>query len=367
MLITQTGGGCRASNYIYLLKKALKRAGYENVPVASLNFAGLGGGLKLSLAFIRKAFASILYGDLLMALYNQVKPYEAAEGDADRLKEAWIGRIAAMFAAGKGYTRRSERKTYEEIVSSFAAVPTAGAAKTKVGIVGEIYVKYSPFGNNNLEAFLLENGCEPNVPGLLGFLQYSLANAPLERAIYGGRFLKSAALSALLGYTKKCEADMNEAIAAHGFRRPVGYEEVKSAAEGLIGLGAVMGEGWLLTGEMAALVEAGCPNIVCAQPFGCLPNHVVGKAMISKIQEKLPSANITAIDYDASQSRVNQENRIRLMLASCERNKPARAPFESFAPKAGYEAQKPEAVPAAALSALADGRATGTSPQRAVK
>jgi predicted nucleotide-binding protein (sugar kinase/HSP70/actin superfamily) len=326
LLITQTGGGCRASNYVYLLRKALDRAGFGHVPVASLNFSGLDGkGFPLTLRFMRKALAAVAYGDLITTLYNQSKPYEAAEGESGAAKEACISSVGEAFAHGKGYSLRGMRGLSRAIVARFSAVKLKRAEKLKVGIVGEIYVKHSPFANNRLEKFLIENGCEPCVPWLLGFVQYCISGTPIRSQLYGGRFFASLGCKAVLSYTLKIEAALREALRDSSFEAPEGFNAVKAYASKYIGMGASMGEGWLLTGEMAELIHSGYKNIVCAQPFGCLPNHIVGKAMIAKIRASLPDANIMPIDYDPSQTTVNQENRIRLLIANA--NKGARPAF----------------------------------------
>ena len=317
LLITQTGGGCRASNYIHLLRKALVKAGYPQVPVASLNFSGLekDSGFKLTLPLIRKLIGCIFYADMLMALRNQVAPYENVPGSADRLVDRWIERICSGVAAGRGYKTGDLKQTFPLIVQDFAAIPVTRVPRVKVGVVGEIYVKYSPLGNNELEQFLASEGCEVNVPGVMGFLQYCVFNTEETRRLYGGSLFQEWGPEALLRWLDSIERSMIQAMRDGGFHAPKAFKELLKLPEGIIGLGTKMGEGWLLTAEMVELVQSGYGNIVCAQPFGCLPNHIVGKGMIGLIRERYPEANITPIDYDPSATRVNQENRIKLMLA----------------------------------------------------
>ena len=317
LLITQTGGGCRASNYIHLLRKALVKAGYPQVPVASLNFSGLekDSGFKLTLPLIRKLIGCIFYADMLMALRNQVAPYENVPGSADRLVDRWIERICSGVAAGRGYKTGDLKQTFPLIVQDFAAIPVTRVPRVKVGVVGEIYVKYSPLGNNELEQFLASEGCEVNVPGVMGFLQYCVFNTEETRRLYGGSLFQEWGPEALLRWLDSIERSMIQAMRDGGFHAPKAFKELLKLPEGIIGLGTKMGEGWLLTAEMVELVQSGYGNIVCAQPFGCLPNHIVGKGMIGRIRERYPEANITPIDYDPSATRVNQENRIKLMLA----------------------------------------------------
>ena len=317
LLITQTGGGCRASNYIHLLRKALIKAGYPQIPVASLNFSGLekDSGFRLTLPIVRRLLAGIFYGDLLMTLRNQVAPYEDEPGRADALAMQWIQELERRFARGRGISSREMKRTFPEIVSDYAAIPVTRVPKVRVGIVGEIYVKYSPLGNNSLEEFLAGEGCEVNVPGLMGFCQYCIFNMSETKRLYGGKAWEEYVPELLLRHLDGIESAMGEALKAGGFHAPARFKELIALPEGIIGLGAKMGEGWLLTAEMIELVQSGYENIVCAQPFGCLPNHIVGKGMVSKIRAEYPTANITPIDYDPSATKVNQENRIKLMLA----------------------------------------------------
>lgn len=329
LLITQTGGGCRASNYIHLLRKALVKAGYPQIPVASLNFSGLekDSGFQMTLPLIRRALACVLYGDLLCALRNQTAPYENEPGAADRLVDLWVERLGGVLLAGKGFTAREMKHTFPLMAKEFAALPVTRVPKVKVGVVGEIYVKYSPLGNNDLQRFLESQGCEVNFPGLLGFLQYCIFNQGEDWVLYGGKHLMKLGSDRLLHWLDGIERAMLKAQTDVGFYAPGPFTELVEKPKGVISLGAKMGEGWLLTAEMIELVQGGYSNIVCAQPFGCLPNHIVGKGMVNKIRALYPSANITPIDYDPSATRVNQENRIKLMLAVARErlNEPAEA------------------------------------------
>ena len=317
LLITQTGGGCRASNYIKLLRKALVKAGYGNIPVASLNFSGLekGSGLPLTLPLIRKVVAGIFYGDMLCALRSQTRAYENRPGDADAMTEKWIAEIQGWIKNDKNYAAHDMKKRFYDIAADYATIPVTRVPKVKVGVVGEIYVKYSPLGNNDLEKFLESQDCEVNLPGLMGFVNYCIANYGLDVELYGGNKLMQTGANALLSWMDSVGVACNEAMRHYGFYAPGSFRELMEKPKGIISLGAKMGEGWLLTAEMIELVEGGYSNIVCAQPFGCLPNHIVGKGMINKIRALHPDANITPVDYDPSATRVNQENRIKLMLA----------------------------------------------------
>lgn len=323
LIITQTGGGCRASNYIHLLRKALRKAGFSNVPVISLNLSGLekNPGFTITLPMIRKTVAAIVYGDALMLLNNQVKAYEIEPGASQALVDQWVHTLSEQFNSGHGYTLSDQKKNLAKIVHDFAKIKVNRVPKVKVGIVGEIYVKYASFANNHLEDFLAEQDCEVNVPGLLGFALFKIDNRLDDIRLYGGNPAKFTVVKALFEYVTKLQNTLIEAVKLEPcFLPPTPYEHTKKLVDGVIGYGDKMGEGWLLTAEMLELVETGYENIVCAQPFGCLPNHICGKGMIRKIKEVDDRANIVPIDYDPSATRVNQENRIKLMLAVAREN-----------------------------------------------
>lgn len=321
LFITQTGGGCRASNYIHLLRKALKQAGMEYIPVISVSF-GLekNPGFTLSVGLIRKLIYAMMYGDLIMNAANQVRPYEVTPGTTDALVEHWQEELVDRFQHGKGMSRGQMRKIFPEILQDFAAIEVAGEPKIRVGVVGEIYVKFSSLGNNGLERFLLEEGVEPVVPGLTDFIIFKIFNRVVDVDIYGGSGLKRAVCKFFMHYVKCCQQDMIQALQqSNRFRAPGNFAELHELVQGYLGDGCKMGEGWLLTAEMLELIHSGTGNIVCAQPFGCLPNHIVGKGMIRRLKDDYPGSNIVAIDYDPSATKINQENRIKLMLANAAR------------------------------------------------
>lgn len=323
LFITQSGGGCRASNYIHLLRKALRKAGYGHVPVISLNLSGLekNSGFKIRISMALKMLSAVVYGDLLMLLKNQIEPYETEKGAAKALTNEWIEKISALFRKGKGYSFSDYRRILPEITKSFSLIPVNKIDKIKVGVVGEIYVKYSPLANNHLEEFLLSQGCEVNVPGLMGFLLFKVDNRLEDIKLYGGNPFKKAAMRFAMWYLQRIEGIILSAAKAHGnFTVPAPYAHIKEICTKIIGSGCKMGEGWLLTAEMMELAESGYGNIVCTQPFGCLPNHIVGKGMIRKLKELYPQSNIVPVDYDPGATRVNQENRIKLMLAIAREN-----------------------------------------------
>ncbi len=273
LILFQTGGGCRASNYIHLLRKALEKAGMGHVPVISLSLAGLEKhpGFQLSLNVIMKMMYGVLYGDLLMTLVNQCKPYELEKGTAQALAERWTGQLAEEMGDRAGY--RYVKANYRRILDDFARIPMEKSDKVKVGIVGEIFVKYSPLGNNNLEQFLVDEGAEAVVPGLLDFCLYCVYNNLLDRKLYGMQKQVQLAYRIAYRYLVNKERDMIEAIRAHGrFEPPTLFTHTIGLVQGTISMGVKMGEGWLLTAEMLELADKGVGDIVCthrmpAQPY----------------------------------------------------------------------------------------------------
>ncbi len=323
LVMSQTGGGCRASNYIHLLRKGLKAAGYENIPVVSVNLSGLekNSGFKITLPMMYRALAAVTYGDLLMLLSNQTRPYEVTPGETDRVLNKWIGHVAGLFEQKKGAGAREMNRLFAQITRDFASIPIERVPKPKVGVVGEIYVKYCPLGNNDLENFLREQGCEVMTPGLLGFFLYCMANSVHDVELYGGSLVRKKAFQLIVAYLENFQERMFRAVRENGdFTVPSGIRHLEQLGQKVIGIGCKMGEGWLLPAEMMELAELGYENIVCTQPFGCLPNHIVGKGVLRKIKEQSPRANIVAVDYDPGATRVNQENRIKLMLAVAREN-----------------------------------------------
>lgn len=318
LMLTQTGGGCRASNYIHLLRKALKKE-FPQVPVISLNLSGLekGSGLSLTLPLLIKVIYAVFYGDLLMSLYNQCKPYEVNPGDSERVRDKWQDMLADIFDGGKFLKCK---KYCLMILDDFAAINRTDEKKIRVGIVGEIYVKYSPLANNHLEQFLLSEGCEPIVPALMEFVMYCLAGSVADGKLYQFRSKKITVSRIGYGFIHRIQKKIIRIINEHGvFEAPHDFDHIRKLADKYMSLGVNMGEGWLIPAEMAALAETGTENIICTQPFGCLPNHIVAKGMSRVIKEAYPDANIVAIDYDPGATKVNQENRIKLMLANAKR------------------------------------------------
>lgn len=323
VMMTQTGGGCRASNYITLIRKALERAGFSQVPVISLNISGLekNPGFKLTLGLGKRILYAVYYGDLLMSLLNQCRPYEVTSGSTQAMVDKWVARLVAELNGAKRLSYKTVKKNYAEILKDFELnLPRTKEKKVRVGIVGEIYVKFSPLANNELERFLVAEGAETVMAGLLDFLMYTVNTAVVDHRLYGMKKIRAKVMKWAYDYLHKKQLDFIRMYRENShFTPPTDFEKTRAAIKGYISEGVQMGEGWLLTAEMLELIESGAKNVVCAQPFGCLPNHIVGKGMMKIIRENHPGVNLVSIDYDPGASRINQENRLKLMLANANR------------------------------------------------
>ncbi|WP_302783241.1 acyl-CoA dehydratase activase-related protein, partial [Adlercreutzia equolifaciens] len=322
VLITQTGGGCRATNYISLIRKALKSVGLGHIPVIALSFKDLGEenpGFKVTPKMLYQAIYALQYGDLLMMCLYRTRPYEVEPGSANRLFQYWMDACKHQLERG---VRQSEfRRTVRRIVEDFDALPLAGeGTKPRVGVVGEILVKFHPTANNQIVDVIEREGCEAVVPGLIEFFLFGIAGGIFQQPI--GKSKKSALGSKIgLAAIKKLRKPVNDALEkASRFHPPADIYELADYASEILSLCNSMGEGWLLTAEMVELIRSGCPNVVCTQPFACLPNHVVGKATIKELRRRYPESNIVAVDYDPGASEVNQLNRIKLMIAVAKAN-----------------------------------------------
>ena len=316
VMITQTGGGCRASNYIGFLRKALRDAGYANIPVISLNANGMekNPGLRFTLRLVNRAMMALIYGDLLMNVLYRVRPYERVKGSANALYEKWVKRCReSLRHAG----RREFKENIQAIVSEFEAFDITDQIKPKVGLVGEILVKFHPTANNNVVSLVEAEGAEAVMPGLTDFLLYCAYDADYKyKYLSGSKLSQIKGLAAMKGiefYQKVYRDALKDSTR---FYAPKPIDEVARGAATVLDLGHQTGEGWLLTGEMVELINAGVKNIICMQPFACLPNHVTGKGMIKELKRVYPGTNIVAVDYDPGASEVNQLNRIKLMIST---------------------------------------------------
>lgn len=321
VMMTQTGGGCRATNYIPLLRKALHDAGFPQVPVVSIS-TGISGtetnkGFRYTLPMLARLGIALLYGDLFQKLLYRTRPYEAEKGSADDLYKQWLEAVQPNIQNG---SLREFNKNMKQIIEDFDTLPRTGEIKPRVGIVGEILVKYSPTANNGIVDLLEAEGAEAVVPDLMGFLNYCLYNMQWKADHLGFNKLNKPISTFAIKFIQLCEKPMNEALKASEHFEPFhDIEEIALGAESIISPGTHTGEGWYLTGEIVQFVKNNVPNVVITQPFGCLPNHIVGRGMMKEIRYQYPQANLTAIDYDPGVSEVNQLNRIRLMLGQAQK------------------------------------------------
>ena len=323
LVISQTGGGCRASNYLYLIRKAMIKAGYGYIPIIGFDLSSFTKktGLNVTPRFIFRLLATLTYSDELMYLKNKTQSYEQNKGDTSKLTHEWIEKISLQFKNKKGTSYKDLKKNLREMCQDFDKLPVNINDETpKVGIVGEIFIKYSSLGNNHLEDFLVSQNCEVSVPGLYGFILYCLYNNIYDYKLYGKNHKMAILSKLIIAYIRRREKLMIDAFKGTKYKPMHYFSETKELSNNILNHGTKMGEGWLLSAEMVELYETGYTNIVLAQPFGCLPNHICGRGVMKKVKELYPDINIVSIDYDPSATRVNQENRIKLMLSIAREN-----------------------------------------------
>ena len=322
IIITQTGGGCRASNYIGFIRRALSKAGLSYIPVISLSAQGLevNSGFKYDLKMLKKAMMAIVYGDVFMNVVYRTRPYEKVPGSVNALHEKWKKVLIEQLTQPK-VSMRKYNKNVRAIIKDFDNIELLDIKKPRVGVVGEILVKFLPSANNYIVDLLESEGAEAVVPDLMGFLLYCAENANFKRDYLGASkksaFLNNSVIKILEWFRKSSTKALKE---SKRFTAPSSIQETAALAKDLVSLGNQTGEGWLLTGEMIELIHNGAGNIVCCQPFACLPNHIVGKGVIKELRAAFPESNIIAVDYDPGASEVNQLNRIKLMLATANKN-----------------------------------------------
>jgi predicted nucleotide-binding protein (sugar kinase/HSP70/actin superfamily) len=320
VMISQTGGGCRATNYIGFLRKALKDAGYEKIPVISLNASGMekNPGFKFSLPLLNRTMMALIYGDVLMNVLYRVRPYEKIKESANALYGKWVKICKSSL---KSASRKIFIENINTVVKEFEEFEITEDIKPKVGLVGEILVKFHPTANNNVVSVVEAEGAEAVMPGLTDFLLYCAYDADYKYKYLSGSKLSQvfgqAAIRVIEFYRNAYKNAIKKSTRFHG---PKAIHEIAEGASSIVDLGNQTGEGWFLTGEMVELIESGVKNIICMQPFACLPNHVTGKGMIKELKRVYPGTNIVAIDYDPGASEVNQLNRIKLMLSTAFEN-----------------------------------------------
>ena len=326
VIMSQTGGGCRASNYIGFIRRALERAGMPQIPVISLNANGMetNPGFKITLPLLTKAMQAVVYGDLFMRVLYATRPYEAKAGSANALHEKWKA-ICIKSLQKHSLSMAEFNRNIRGIIHDFDELPRRDVQKPRVGIVGEILVKFSPLANNHVVELLEAEGAEAVMPDLLDFLLYCFYNSNFKADNLGGKrstaHLCNMGISLLEYFRRTCRRELERST---HFLPPARIQDLASMAKHYVSLGNQTGEGWFLTGEMLELIHSGTTNIICTQPFGCLPNHIVGKGVIKGLRASHPEANIIVVDYDPGASEVNQLNRIKLMLSTAQKNLPER-------------------------------------------
>ena len=322
IMMTQTGGGCRASNYVGFIRRALRKAHMEQIPVVSINYNGMekNPGLTYNLPMIMKICYAIIFGDIFMRVVYATRPYEKNVGETDALHESWKKRCIE-FLTNKKTSFFTFNKMCREIINDFDNVERLDIKKPRVGIVGEILVKFSSLANNNIVNLLEKEGAEAVMPDLMDFMLYSLYNSNFKSKYLGfeaaSKILSNIGISFIEFIRNAARVALRH---SKHFSEQAHIRNLAHMAKKYVSIGNQTGEGWFLTGEMLELIGSGVPNIVCTQPFGCLPNHIVGKGVIKELKKNYKDANIVAIDYDPGASEVNQLNRIKLMLSTAFTN-----------------------------------------------
>ena len=322
LIMSQTGGGCRATNYIGFIRKALKDAGFENVPVLSFNVVGMEKmpGFKITLPLLERLLKTVVYADLLQKMLTKNRAYEKNKGETQKLFDTWMEKCKKLLEKS---TMKDFKRSIYEIVEDFEKIKLdTSIEKPKVGIVGEVLIKYHPFGNNFVAEKLEEEGAEVILPDFMGFIKFIATHKITFNKLIKTDKLKAKIFKTAIKLIDILEKDERIALSQSkkGYLQPCDIFELEEKVKNILSIGNQTGEGWFLTAEMIEYIEHGIANIVCVQPFACLPNHVVGKGVIKTIRNKYPDANISPIDYDPGASESNQTNRIKLLMTVAKDN-----------------------------------------------
>ena len=322
LIMSQTGGGCRATNYIGFIRKALKDAGYPNIPVISFNVVGMEKvpGFKLTIPLLEKLLRGVLYGDLLQKMLTKNRAYEKNKGETQALFDKWMEKCKEILKNGNS---KEFKQSIYDIVDDFEKIELdTSSEKPRVGIVGEVLIKYHPFGNNFVADLLEKEGAEVVLPDFMGFIKFMATHKVTFNSLLRTNPIIAKISKTAISLIDILEKDSKEALAKSkkDYLPPCNIWHLESTVKDILSIGNQTGEGWFLTAEMIEYIEHGIPNIVCVQPFACLPNHVVGKGVIKTIREKYPNANISPIDYDPGASESNQTNRIKLLMTVAKDN-----------------------------------------------
>lgn len=314
----QTGGACRAGNYYNSIIESLKRAGYSQVPVISLNASGKDkhAGFTITPKLLFSAIAAVCFGDLLMTLYQQVRPYESREGEAKACWERWNRKLCEDIMTRKNISRRKRREQYRQIVHDFCRIPVEDRNLRRVGITGEIYIKFSPIGNGHLEQFLQGEGCAYRMGGFVNYAIYIVDSELEDQKLRGAGWVVQKAYETVARYLCHLQQDINQSIAeSNRFLPDADFEKMKEMAAPILHRGCHTGDGWLVAAEVADLVEKGFENILIVHPFGCLVSHVCERGIIKKLHERYPNVNIQTVEYDYDSSKTLRESRILLGIS----------------------------------------------------
>jgi len=311
LLIPQAGDACRGSNYIHMIRKALRKAGYGHIAIVSLNVKGLESDSQfiISIGMVRRAIAAIMYGDILMLLKNQIEPYESIQGETQKYLDKWIACLSCEIKKNKKLSYLSIKKTLKSIANDFKNIKRQEKNIIKIGVVGELYIKYCHLGNCNLENFLQEQSCEYMVNGFSWYMLYYIYSHMVDENVIIQSLYKLA-----LKYLGNLQKSMVNSVRDAGFDCLDEFKTFMNNAEGISPFGINVADGWLISCEIVNLIQSGYNKVLCAQPFGCMPNHVCGKGIYPQLQRQFPKAQIVSVDYDSSGSEINIRNRIQMLL-----------------------------------------------------
>jgi predicted nucleotide-binding protein (sugar kinase/HSP70/actin superfamily) len=316
LLMTQTGGGCRASNYVEFIRRGLRDSGFGQIPLIGVSVQSYERhpGFALTPLMIHRVLKALVHGDVLMRCLLRTRPYELVKGSADALYEK---HNALMMEELKSFSPWKYAEVQRNCIREFDDLPLKNCKKPRVGVVGEIYVKFNPIGNNNIVKVIEGEGAECVLPDIVDFVLYCITDGKFKHEMLSAPWHEKLLTQLLVWYVELYRRPMKKALKeSKRFDSPITIWDAQKLLGDIVHIGNIMGEGWLLTAEMIELIHSGVPSIACVQPFACLPNHVTGKGMIKELRRRFPEANIAAIDYDAGASEVNQLNRLKLLLAN---------------------------------------------------
>ncbi len=311
LMIPQAGDACRGSNYIHMIRKALNLAGFGHIPIISLNFKGLekDNRLKISLGMIRRGFAAVMYGDILMILQNQIEAYEKNCGETGKTVAKWTEILRNGIIDGSLLSARKMKETFALIAKDFSTIETVKKEKPIIGIVGELYIKYCHLGNADICKYLRSEGCGVYINGFSWYLLYYIDSHLAENSS-----AESSVFKAIIKYLAKVQSAMVCAVKENGFLCCSSFYDFKNYSADYVSLNCNIADGWLIAGEIANIHRSVTDRIACVQPFGCMPNHVFGKGLYSSLQRKIGDVMLSAVDFDSGSADVNIKNRLSMLI-----------------------------------------------------